>query len=336
MADERLNYLLEVKDLKVQYNTDAGVVYAVNGLDLCITSKKTLGLVGETGAGKTTTALSILNLVPNPPGKITNGEIYLAGKSVLGMTINELEKMRGNEVAMIFQDPMTALNPVMTVGDQIAESIMLHNKVSETESMSRAKEMLRLVGIDEGRIHDYPHQFSGGMRQRVVIAIALACHPKFLIADEPTTALDVTIQAQVLELIKQLIAKSDMSVLLITHDLGVVAEICDEVAVMYSGRIVEKGTADDVFNHILHVYTEGLFNSLPNLRERGEELRPIKGMMPNPMEKIVGCSFAPRCPHATERCLGEIPALRKMSDTHFVACHAYDDKAFTLKGNING
>jgi len=328
--------MLEVKDLKVQYNTDAGIVYAVNGLDLCITSKKTLGLVGETGAGKTTTALSILNLVPNPPGKITSGEIFLAGKSVLGMNINELEKMRGNEVAMIFQDPMTALNPVMTVGDQIAESIMLHNKVSETESMSRAKEMLKLVGIDEGRIHDYPHQFSGGMRQRVVIAIALACHPKFLIADEPTTALDVTIQAQVLELIKQLIAKSDMSVLLITHDLGVVAEICDEVAVMYSGRIVEKGTADDVFNHILHVYTEGLFNSLPNLRERGEELRPIKGMMPNPMEKIVGCSFAPRCPYATKRCLSEIPALRKMSDTHFVACHAYDDKTFTLKGNING
>jgi len=336
MADEKMDYMLEVKDLKVQYNTDAGIVYAVNGLDLCITSKKTLGLVGETGAGKTTTALSILNLVPNPPGKITSGEIFLAGKSVLGMNINELEKMRGNEVAMIFQDPMTALNPVMTVGDQIAESIMLHNKVSETESMSRAKEMLRLVGIDEGRIHDYPHQFSGGMRQRVVIAIALACHPKFLIADEPTTALDVTIQAQVLELIKQLIAKSDMSVLLITHDLGVVAEICDEVAVMYSGRIVEKGTADDVFNHILHVYTEGLFNSLPNLRKRGEELRPIKGMMPNPMEKIVGCSFAPRCPYATKRCLSEIPALRKMSDTHFVACHAYDDKTFTLKGNING
>ncbi len=336
MADEKMDYMLEVKDLKVQYNTDAGIVYAVNGLDLCITSKKTLGLVGETGAGKTTTALSILNLVPNPPGKITSGEIFLAGKSVLGMSINELEKMRGNEVAMIFQDPMTALNPVMTVGDQIAESIMLHNKVSETESMSRAKEMLRLVGIDEGRIHDYPHQFSGGMRQRVVIAIALACHPKFLIADEPTTALDVTIQAQVLELIKQLISKSDMSVLLITHDLGVVAEICDEVAVMYSGRIVEKGTTDDVFNHILHVYTEGLFNSLPNLRERGEELQPIKGMMPNPMEKIVGCSFAPRCPYATKRCLSEIPALRKMSDTHFVACHAYDDKTFTLKGNING
>lgn len=336
MANKKLEYMLEVKGLNVQYNTDAGIVYAVNGLDLCIASKKTLGLVGETGAGKTTTALSILNLVPNPPGKITSGEIFLAGKNVLGMSINELEKMRGNEVAMIFQDPMTALNPVMTVGDQIAESIMLHNDVSETESMSRAKEMLRLVGIDEGRVHDYPHQFSGGMRQRVVIAIALACHPKFLIADEPTTALDVTIQAQVLELIKQLITKSDMSVLLITHDLGVVAEICDDVAVMYSGRIVEKGTSDDVFNHVLHTYTEGLFNSLPNLRKRGEELQPIKGMMPNPMEMVVGCSFAPRCLYATERCLREIPYLRKMSATHYVACHAYDDKDFRLKGNLNG
>ncbi len=336
MADMKLDYMLKIKDLRVQYDTDNGIVYAVNGLDLCIASKRTLGLVGETGAGKTTTALSILNLVPNPPGNITSGEIFLAGQNVLGMTINELEKMRGNEVAMVFQDPMTALNPVMTVGEQIAESIILHNEVSETESMSRAKEMLRLVGIDEGRVHDYPHQFSGGMRQRVVIAIALACHPKFLIADEPTTALDVTIQAQVLELIKQLIAKSDMSVLLITHDFGVVAEICDEVAVMYSGRIIEKGTTDDVFNHFMHSYTEGLFNSLPNLRERGEELQPIKGMMPNPMEKIVGCSFAPRCLYATERCFREIPALRKISDTHFVACHAYDDKSFKLKENTNG
>lgn len=336
MTHKKQDYMLEVKDLSVQYNTDAGIVYAVNGLDLSIASKKTLGLVGETGAGKTTTALSILNLVPDPPGKITNGEIFLDGKSVFEMSTDELEKMRGNEVAMIFQDPMTALNPVMTIGDQIAESILLHNKVSEVESMIRAKEMLRLVGIDESRTHDYPHQFSGGMRQRVVIAIALACHPKFLIADEPTTALDVTIQAQVLELIKQLIVKSDMSVLLITHDLGVVAEICDDVAVMYSGRIVEKGTADDVFNHVLHSYTEGLFNSLPNLRERGEDLQPIRGMMPNPMDKIAGCSFAPRCLYATERCFTEIPELRKMTETHFVACHAYDDSTFRLKGNTHG
>jgi len=326
MPDTQEKSLLEVKDLNVEYDTDAGTVYAVNGLSFSIARKKTLGLVGETGAGKTTTALSILNLVPNPPGVITGGSVQLEGKDVLKMDNEELEKMRGNDVAMIFQDPMTALNPVMNVGEQIAESILLHNEVSEEEALVRAKKMLELVGIAQNRASDYPHQFSGGMRQRVVIAIALACHPKLLIADEPTTALDVTIQAQVLALIKQLITDSDMSMLLITHDLGVVAEICDDVAVMYSGRIVERGTADDVFNHMLHPYTEGLFNSLPNLRKRGEELQPIKGMMPNPMEKTTGCSFAPRCPLATPRCFREIPQLRTSSATHSVACHAFDDK----------
>jgi peptide/nickel transport system ATP-binding protein len=332
MSKKTKEMLLEVKDLRVQYNTDAGEVYAVNGLNIEIEKRHTLGLVGETGAGKTTTALSILNLVPNPPGVITAGQIFLDGQNVLSMSEAELEKMRGNDVAMIFQDPMTALNPVMTVGEQIAESVMLHNELSEAEALEHAKEMLKMVGIDEGRAGDYPHQFSGGMRQRVVIAIALACKPRLLIADEPTTALDVTIQAQVLVLIKQLIANSDMSLLLITHDLGVVAEICDEVAVMYSGQIVEKGTADDVFNHRLHPYTEGLFNSLPNLRERGEELQPIKGMMPNPMDPIVGCSFAPRCQYATDRCFHEIPKLQSMSETHFVACHRFDDKAIGQRG----
>jgi peptide/nickel transport system ATP-binding protein len=326
MGELKDKNLLTVKNLQVEYDTDAGIVYAVNGVSFSIPKKKTLGLVGETGAGKTTTALSILNLVPNPPGRITAGEILLDGKDVLRMSDEELERMRGNEVAMIFQDPMTALNPVMPVGEQIAESILLHNEVSEEEALLQAKKMLEMVGIANNRAGDYPHQFSGGMRQRVIIAIALACHPKLLIADEPTTALDVTIQAQVLALIKQLITERDMSMLLITHDLGVVAEICDDVAVMYSGQILERGTADDVFNHMLHFYTEGLFNSLPNLRERGEELRPIKGMMPNPMEKIVGCSFAPRCPHATEKCFCEIPELRYLSWTHAVACHAYDDR----------
>ncbi len=316
--------LIEVKNLQVEYDTDAGIVYAVNGLSFEIEKKHTLGLVGETGAGKTTTALSILNLVPDPPGVIKGGEILLEGKNVLEMNSDELEKMRGNEVAMIFQDPMTALNPVMTVGEQIAESVLLHNNISEAEAMERAKEMLKMVGIDEGRSSDYPHQFSGGMRQRVVIAIALACRPKLLIADEPTTALDVTIQAQVLALIQELIAKNDMALLLITHDLGVVAEVCDDVAVVYSGQIVEKGTADDVFNHMAHPYTEGLFNSLPNLRERGEELEPIKGMMPNPMEKIVGCSFAPRCQYATEKCFKEQPVLEAVSQSHLVACFNYN------------
>ncbi|MDY6343105.1 MAG: ABC transporter ATP-binding protein [Sphaerochaetaceae bacterium] len=324
--EEKKEVLLDVKNLRVEYDTDAGVVYAVNGISFSIGKKKTLGLVGETGAGKTTTALSILNLVPDPPGKICEGSILLDGQDVLRMDVPALEKMRGDDVAMIFQDPMTALNPVMTVGSQIAESVMLHNKVSEEEAMQRAKEMLKLVGISESRAGDYPHQFSGGMKQRVVIAIALACHPRLLIADEPTTALDVTIQAQVLSLIKQLIQDRDMSMLLITHDLGVVAETCDDVAVMYSGKIVEIGTADDVFNHMLHDYTVGLFNSLPNLRKRGEELQPIKGMMPNPMEKITGCSFAPRCPHATERCFREIPELLPVSDTHLVACHRIQEE----------
>ena len=298
MADN----VLEIKDLVVHYETDDGCVEAVNGLSISIGRERTLGLVGETGAGKTTTALSILNLVPNPPGVIKSGEILVEGKNVLQMSEKELESMRGNDVAMIFQDPMTALNPVMTVGSQIAESIQLHQNVDAKEAMEKAKEMLRTVGISDSRAGDYPHQFSGGMKQRVIIAIALACQPNLLIADEPTTALDVTIQAQVLSLMKDLIVNNHMSMLLITHDLGVVAETCDDVAVVYAGRIVEVGSADDVFNHTRHPYTEGLFDSLPNLRQRGEELVPIKGLMPDPMNLPQGCTFAERCPYATEAC----------------------------------
>lgn len=324
--------ILEIKDLVVHYETEDGCVCAVNGLTFNIGKKKTLGLVGETGAGKTTTALSILNLVPNPPGKIKSGSIVLDGAKLLELKTEELEAVRGNDVAMIFQDPMTALNPVMTVGEQIAESVELHEKVSKAEALERAKEMLKLVGIAESRAYDYPHQFSGGMRQRVVIAIALACNPKLLIADEPTTALDVTIQAQVLELMKALIRERDMSMLLITHDLGVVAEVCDEVAVMYAGRIVEIGTADEVFNSIRHPYTEGLFNSLPNLKQRGEDLVPIRGMMPDPTNLPKGCAFAPRCPYATAACEAQQPALRAMGGTHFVACDAYNDPDFKLGG----
>ena len=324
--------ILEVKDLTVHYETDDGCVRAVNGISFDIGEKKTLGLVGETGAGKTTTALSILNLVPNPPGIIKNGSITLDGANILEMSTTELEAVRGNDVAMIFQDPMTALNPVMTVGEQIAEAIALHQDVSKDEAYSKAKEMLELVGIAASRAGDYPHQFSGGMRQRVVIAIALACSPKLLIADEPTTALDVTIQAQVLELMKALIRERDMSMLLITHDLGVVAEVCDDVAVMYAGRIVEIGTADEVFNHTAHPYTEGLFNSLPNLKQRGEDLVPIPGMMPDPANLPEGCTFAPRCPYATDACLKKLPELRAMSGSHMVACNAYDNPEFKLKG----
>ena len=332
MADN----VLEIKDLVVHYETDDGCVEAVNGLSISIGRERTLGLVGETGAGKTTTALGILNLVPNPPGVIKSGEILVEGKNVLQMSEKELESMRGNDVAMIFQDPMTALNPVMTVGSQIAESIQLHQNVDAKEAMEKAKEMLRTVGISDSRAGDYPHQFSGGMKQRVIIAIALACQPNLLIADEPTTALDVTIQAQVLSLMKDLIVNNHMSMLLITHDLGVVAETCDDVAVVYAGRIVEVGSADDVFNHTRHPYTEGLFDSLPNLRQRGEELVPIKGLMPDPMNLPQGCTFAERCPYATEACRENIPELRHVEGSHYVACDAYRDPSFRLRRNQNG
>lgn len=332
MADN----VLEIKDLVVHYETDDGCVEAVNGLSISIGRERTLGLVGETGAGKTTTALSILNLVPNPPGVIKSGEILVEGKNVLQMSEKELESMRGNDVAMIFQDPMTALNPVMTVGSQIAESIQLHQNVDAKEAMEKAKEMLRTVGISDSRAGDYPHQFSGGMKQRVIIAIALACQPNLPIADEPTTALDVTIQAQVLSLMKDLIVNNHMSMLLITHDLGVVAETCDDVAVVYAGRIVEVGSADDVFNHTRHPYTEGLFDSLPNLRQRGEELVPIKGLMPDPMNLPQGCTFAERCPYATEACRENIPELRHVEGSHYVACDAYRDPSFRLRRNQNG
>ena len=330
-----MDLVLDIKDLVVHYETEDSDVHAVNGIDIAIGKQRTLGLVGETGAGKTTTALSIMNLVPDPPGVIKSGSITLEGKDVLKMSDAELVAMRGNDVAMIFQDPMTALNPVMTVGEQIAESLELHQNLKPEEALEKAKEMLKLVGIAETRANDYPHQFSGGMKQRVVIAIALACSPKLLIADEPTTALDVTIQAQVLELMKDLINNRDMSMLMITHSLGIVAEICDDMAVMYAGRIVEKGTVDDVFNSMRHPYTEGLFNSLPNLKEQGEMLEPIKGLMPDPADLPPGCTFAPRCPYATEACSAAVPELQSVdgSSTHFVACHAYARPGFALRRN---
>lgn len=332
-----MDLVLDIKDLVVHYETEDSDVHAVNGIDIAIGKKRTLGLVGETGAGKTTTALSVMNLVPDPPGVIKNGSIILEGKDVLKMSESELEAMRGNDVAMIFQDPMTALNPVMTVGEQIAESLELHQNLKPEEALEKAKDMLKLVGIAESRAYDYPHQFSGGMKQRVVIAIALACSPKLLIADEPTTALDVTIQAQVLELMKDLINNRDMSMLMITHSLGIVAEICDDMAVMYAGRIVEKGTVNDVFNNMRHPYTEGLFNSLPNLKEQGEMLEPIKGLMPDPSDLPPGCAFAPRCPYATASCSAAVPELKAVdgSKTHFVACHAYSRPGFTLRRNQN-
>ena len=330
---ENKNIMLDMKDLVVHYETDEGVVEAVNGIDIQLAEGKTMGLVGETGCGKTTTALSILRLVPDPPGKIKSGSITLNGKDIFALTEKEMQDIRGNDVSMIFQDPMTSLNPVLTVGDQIAEVIAIHNKdLKKDEALNKAKEMLEVVGIPGERHSDYPHQFSGGMKQRVVIAIALACSPKLLIADEPTTALDVTIQAQILEIMKQLKEKYKTSTIMITHDLGIVAEVCDEVSIMYAGRIVEKGTLEDVFNNTMHPYTEGLFNSLPDVDNREQKLKPIPGLMPDPTQLPKGCAFAPRCVYATEQCKTERPALVKYSDTHYAACLAYQDKNFKLKG----
>ena len=322
--------ILNIKDLVVHYETEDGVVEAVNGIDIQLKKKMALGLVGETGAGKTTAALAMLRLVPDPPGVIKQGVIELDGENILTKSIKELEKIRGKDISMIFQDPMTALNPVFTVGEQIAESIRLHENVTDAEAEERAKQMLELVGIPGFRANDYPHQFSGGMKQRVVIAIALACHTKLLIADEPTTALDVTIQAQVLELMKNLKEEYDTAMIMITHDLGIVAEVCDEVAVMYAGRIIEKGTLEDVFNHTKHPYTEGLFNSLPNIEDRQARLKPIPGLMPDPTDLPKGCSFSPRCPYATDRCRECRPIPRKMSDTHLVECLRYDEPDFAI------
>lgn len=277
--------------------------------------------MGETGAGKTTTALAIMNLVPNPPGRIVGGEIVFQGENVLKKSKHELRKMRGREVSMIFQDPMTSLNPVMTVGEQIAEVVRLHNQCSPAEASVRAQEMLQMVGINAERYQDYPHQFSGGMKQRVVIAIALACNPKLLIADEPTTALDVTIQAQVLEMMTDLKDKLNTSMILITHDLGVVAQVCDKVAIMYAGEIVEYGNLEDIYDHGEHPYTIGLFGSIPDLDNDTERLSPITGLMPDPTNLPAGCSFSPRCPHCTEVCMAEDPSLRETAPGHMVKCH---------------
>ena len=325
------DYVLNVETLNVRFETDDATVYAVNGIDLKLKKKQTLGLVGETGAGKTTTVLSLLNLVPDPPGVVSADHIEVNGREVTKMSASELQTMRGKEISMIFQDPMTSLNPVMTVGDQIAESILLHENVDKKTAARLAGEMLETVGIPAERGGEYPHQFSGGMKQRVVIAIALACHPNILIADEPTTALDVTIQAQVLELMNGLKEKYQTSMVMITHDLGIVAETCDEVAVMYAGRIVEKGTLEDVFKRTKHPYTEGLFNSLPKMNDRSSKLTPIPGLVPDPTVIPEGCAFAERCPYAKDSCFTKHPENRWVSDTHMVVCDAYDDPDFHIK-----
>ncbi len=322
--------ILDVKNLAIRYETEDGVVRAVNGVDLQLGYRRTLGLVGETGAGKTTTALSLLRLIPNPPGVVECERMTVAGNDMLKLPIDRLEEIRGNDISMIFQDPMTALNPVFTVGEQIAESLEIHERLSKADAYEKAMQMLETVGISRSRGGEYPHQFSGGMKQRVVIAIAIACNPKLLIADEPTTALDVTIQAQVLALMKALKNKYDTSMIIITHDLGIVAEVCDEVAVMYAGRIIEKGSLEEIFNETLHPYTEGLFNSLPSIDDRAAKLKPIPGLMPDPTNLPVGCTFAPRCGYASAECLERQPRLTHMSGTHHVSCMAYDDPGFAI------
>ena len=295
--------LLEIRDLIVEYHTDEAVIHAVKGVNLSVKKGETIGLVGETGAGKTTIARSVLRILQTPPAKVCGGEIIFKGEDIMKKTEKEMRNIRGNQIAMIFQDPMTALNPVETVGFQIAEAVRLHNKISKADAVRRACDMLEMVGIPMERYPEYPHQFSGGMKQRVVIAMALACNPELLLADEPTTALDVTIQAQVLDMMQMLKKRLGTSVILITHDLGVVAEICDSVAVVYAGEIIEYGTAEDIFDRTSHPYTIGLFGSLPRLSSNERRLKPIKGLMPDPSKIPEGCPFAERCPHAADRCL---------------------------------
>lgn len=315
--------ILEINNLKIQYSSGKKKVNAVNDINLTLEKGESLGLVGETGAGKTTTALSIMQLIPNPPGKIVNGEIIYKGKDLNTKTEAEMRRIRGSEISMIFQDPMTALNPMIPVGKQIAEVIELHQDVTKAEALEKAREMMEVVGITGSRGDEYPHQFSGGMKQRIVIAIALACNPALLIADEPTTALDVTIQAQVLDLIEKLKEKFDTSLLLITHDLGVVAEICNKVAIIYAGEIVEYGTLEHIYNNTKHPYTEGLFESIPNFNESVDRLKPIAGLMPDPTELGIGCKFADRCKYVFEDCRKEDIEMIEIESGHFCRCIKY-------------
>ena len=311
---------LSIDNLKVDYVTDDGIVHALNGVSLELVQGETLGLVGETGAGKTTMAKCIMGILPKRTGKIRSGEITFEEKNLLKCSEKELQSIRGAQIAMIFQDPMTSLNPVLTVGEQIAEAVENHERCGKARAMERAEEMLELVGIPAERVHEYPHQFSGGMKQRVVIAIALACNPKMLIADEPTTALDVTIQAQVLEMMQSLKRQLNTSMRLITHDLGVVAQNCDRVAVIYACEIVEYGTVMDVFKRMKHPYTQGLFSSIPQINADVKRLNSIPGLMLDPTLDVEGCRFCDRCKYATEECRINHPELVEIESGHSVRC----------------
>lgn len=312
--------LLRVKDLRIHFEMEKEVVEAVNGMSFELLRGETLGFVGETGAGKTTTALGIMRLVQTPPGRIVTGSIELDGEDLLSKSEAEMRKIRGNKISMIFQDPMTSLNPVLPVGDQIQEVIRLHNDIPDTEAARRTIDMLEMVGIPGERYNEYPHQFSGGMKQRVVIAIALACSPELLIADEPTTALDVTIQAQVLDMMRELKKKIGTSMLMITHDLGVIAETCDKVAIVYAGQIVESGTVLQIFDNPRHPYTRGLFDSLPSLDKEVRRLKPIEGLVPNPADLPPYCSFYDRCACRAEACRAGEPEAAEVEPGHWVMC----------------
>ncbi|NLJ64183.1 MAG: ABC transporter ATP-binding protein [Christensenellaceae bacterium] len=319
-----MNSDLIIKNLSVNYQTDDGLVYALDQVDLLIKEGSSHGLVGETGAGKTTLAKSVMRLLPERTARVISGEVYYQGKDLLKEDMAAIRNIRGEQIAMVFQDPMTSLNPVLTVGEQIAEAIEVHGELSKSEVQQKVGEILEMVGIPADRAEEYPHQFSGGMKQRVVIAIALVCNPKVLIADEPTTALDVTIQAQVLETIKELRQKLNTSMLLITHDLGVVAQNCEHVSVMYAGEIVESASVKEIFSGMKHPYTKGLFNSIPKINVNVTRLIPISGLMPDPTQKPQGCKFADRCPQMMAICLKSKPELKEVSPEHHVRCYLYD------------
>jgi oligopeptide/dipeptide ABC transporter ATP-binding protein len=319
--------VLEVRNLKTHFHTDEGVVPAVDGVDFTLKKGKTLCVVGESGCGKSVTAYTVMRLIPMPPGKVESGEILYKGKNLVKLTENEMRNIRGNEIAMIFQEPMTSLNPVYTIGNQIVEAIVLHQKVKPKEARQRAIKMLTKVGIPDAemRIDEYPHQMSGGMKQRVMIAMALSCNPEVLIADEPTTALDVTIQAQILDLLQQLQSTEGMSILLITHDLAVVAEVADEVLVMYASKVVEKAGVIEVFKNPKHPYTQGLIKAIPQLGNRVDRLNEIPGQVPKPQNYPEGCHFADRCPHVMDICRRKDPGVTEVSTDHFVSCFLYEE-----------
>lgn len=327
-----MDNILEIGDLWVRFHTDSGIVNALNGVNLCLRQGETLGLVGETGAGKTTLAKSIMQLIPSPPGKIERGEILFNNENILKADINRIRAIRGKQISMIFQDPMSSLNPVITVGEQIAEVIETHGNITHAEALKGAAEMLKTVGITEDRLNDYPHQFSGGMKQRVVIAIALACNPRILIADEPTTALDVTIQAQVLEMMRELKSKYNTATILITHDLGVVAQMCERVAILYAGEIVEIGNLQHIYKNTAHPYTKGLLGAIPKIHVNERRLNPIEGLMPDPMLKAEGCAFAPRCKNAADRCRNEHPGMIEVEPMHFARCISAGSLGFGKEG----